>query len=177
MTAETTAPTVSSAPKKTRKRILTGDRPTGRLHLGHYVGTLENRVKLQDAYDTFLLVADYHMLTTRLDHLDEIGQNVRDVVLDNLSTGFATALPASMLPIVGDVGDQTLVAELIDDYDVEAIIHFAANCVRKYGPFTLMFIKRSKLASAASRISARTSGATPALLTSTSRRPNFSRTN
>jgi len=87
MTAETTAPTVSSAPKKTRKRILTGDRPTGRLHLGHYVGTLENRVKLQETYDTFLLVADYHMLTTRLDHLDEIGQNVRDVVLDNLSVG------------------------------------------------------------------------------------------
>jgi tryptophanyl-tRNA synthetase len=87
MTAETTAPTRSSAAAKTRKRILTGDRPTGRLHLGHYVGTLENRVKLQSTYDTFLLVADYHMLTTRLDHLDEIGQNVRDVVLDNLSVG------------------------------------------------------------------------------------------
>ena len=72
---------------RARKRILTGDRPTGRLHLGHYVGTLENRVKLQDTYDTFLLVADYHMLTTRLDHLEEIGQNVRDVVLDNLSVG------------------------------------------------------------------------------------------
>ncbi len=71
----------------TRKRILTGDRPTGRLHLGHYVGTLENRVKLQDTYDTFLLVADYHMLTTRLERLDEIGQNVRDVVLDNLAAG------------------------------------------------------------------------------------------
>src|SRR5258708_10660212 len=87
MTAEATAPTVSSAPKKTRKRILTGDRPTGRLHLGHYVGTLENRVKLQETYDTFLLVADYHMLTTRLEKLDEIGKNVRDVVLDNLSVG------------------------------------------------------------------------------------------
>ncbi len=70
-----------------RKRILTGDRPTGRLHLGHYVGTLENRVKLQDTHDTFLLVADYHMLTTRLEKLDEIGQNVRDVVLDNLAAG------------------------------------------------------------------------------------------
>ncbi|MDE3103516.1 MAG: tryptophan--tRNA ligase, partial [Chloroflexota bacterium] len=67
------------------KRILTGDRPTGRLHLGHYVGTLENRVKLQDTYETFVLIADYHMLTTRLDRLDEIGQNVRDVVLDDLS--------------------------------------------------------------------------------------------
>src|SRR5258708_169709 len=87
MTAETTAPTLSSAPKKTRKRILTGDRPTGRLHLGHYVGTLENRVKLQETYDTFLLVADYHMLTTRLEKLDEIGKNVRDVVVGHLAVG------------------------------------------------------------------------------------------
>lgn len=87
MTSEATAQRAARATKPVRKRILTGDRPTGRLHLGHYVGTLENRVKLQDEYDTFLLVADYHMLTTRLDHLDEIGQNVRDVVLDNLAAG------------------------------------------------------------------------------------------
>ncbi len=87
MTAETTARPAAAAEKPVRKRILTGDRPTGRLHLGHYVGTLENRVKLQDTYDTFLLVADYHMLTTRLERLDEIGQNVRDVVLDNLAVG------------------------------------------------------------------------------------------
>jgi len=87
VTAETSAPTASSAPKKARKRILTGDRPTGRLHLGNFVGTLQNRVKLQDTYDTFLLVADYHMLTTRLERLDEIGLNVREVVLDNLSVG------------------------------------------------------------------------------------------
>ncbi len=88
MTTDVTGtPTSVPAPRKTRKRILTGDRPTGRLHLGHYVGTLENRVKLQDTYETFLLIADYHMLTTRLDRLDEIGQNVRDVVLDDLSVG------------------------------------------------------------------------------------------
>jgi tryptophanyl-tRNA synthetase len=87
MTAETTAPGTPAAPSGTRKRILTGDRPTGRLHLGHYVGTLANRVKLQDSYDTFLLVADYHMLTTRLEKLDVIGGHVRDVVLDNLSAG------------------------------------------------------------------------------------------
>jgi len=87
MTAETSRPAMTPASATTRKRVLTGDRPTGRLHLGHYVGTLENRVKLQDTYDTFLLVADYHMLTTRLDHLDEVGRNVREVVLDNLSVG------------------------------------------------------------------------------------------
>lgn len=87
MTTEATHPRIATAPKKTRKRILTGDRPTGRLHLGHFVGTLENRVKLQEAYETFLLVADHHMLTTRLTDLDEIERNIRDVVLDNLSVG------------------------------------------------------------------------------------------
>ena len=53
----------------------------------------------------------------------------RVVVLDNLSTGFATALPAPLLPIVGDVGDQTLVTELIKDHEVEAIIHFAGSTI------------------------------------------------
>ncbi len=77
----------SASARMTRKRILTGDRPTGKLHLGHYVGTLANRVKLQREYETFLLVADYHMLTTRLDNLDEIGENIRDDVLDNLAVG------------------------------------------------------------------------------------------
>ncbi|TMC29797.1 MAG: hypothetical protein E6J24_16490, partial [Chloroflexi bacterium] len=70
--------------KRTRKRILTGDRPTGKLHLGQYVGTLQNRVRLQDDYETFLLVADYHMLTSRLTKLEEIEQNIRDDVIDNL---------------------------------------------------------------------------------------------
>ena len=48
-----------------RKRILTGDRPTGRLHLGHYVGSLRNRVRLQDEYECFFIIADLHMLTTK----------------------------------------------------------------------------------------------------------------
>ena len=73
----------------TKPRLLTGDRPTGRLHLGHYVGTLANRVKLQDKYDCFFLVADLHMLTTRteLERLRHTGENIRAVVLDNLSVG------------------------------------------------------------------------------------------
>ncbi len=87
MTTEATRPRISAAPPKTRKRILTGDRPTGKLHVGNYVGTLANRVRLQDTYETFLLVADHHMLTTRLDRLEEIEQNIRDDVLDNLSVG------------------------------------------------------------------------------------------
>ncbi|MDQ7859541.1 MAG: tryptophan--tRNA ligase [Armatimonadota bacterium] len=68
-------------------RLLTGDRPTGKLHLGHYVGTLANRVRLQDEYDCFFLLADYHILTTRLEHLDEIEANIREIVLDYLSVG------------------------------------------------------------------------------------------
>jgi tryptophanyl-tRNA synthetase len=87
MTAEVSVPKTAPAAKQTRKRILTGDRPTGRLHVGNYVGTLANRVKLQDEYETFLLVADHHMLTTKLDGLSQIEQNVRDDVIDNLAVG------------------------------------------------------------------------------------------
>ena len=68
-------------------RLLTGDRPTGQLHLGHFVGTLRNRVRLQDSHDTFILVADHHMLTTRLDALGEIEANIREDVLGNLAVG------------------------------------------------------------------------------------------
>src|SRR6476659_5025696 len=74
---------------KHRQRLLTGDRPTGKLHVGHYVGTLANRVKLQDEYECFFLVADLHMLTTRteLERLRHTGENIREVVLGNLSVG------------------------------------------------------------------------------------------
>jgi tryptophanyl-tRNA synthetase len=70
-----------------RPRLVTGDRPTGPLHLGHLVGTLQNRVRLQDTHDTFILVADHHVLTTRLDRLGEIEANIREDVLGNLSVG------------------------------------------------------------------------------------------
>jgi tryptophanyl-tRNA synthetase len=87
MTAEMTSTRPAAPAKPTRKRILTGDRPTGPLHVGNYVGTLANRAKLQDEYETFLLVADHHMLTTKLEGLAEIEQNIRDDVLDNLAVG------------------------------------------------------------------------------------------
>src|SRR6266545_1725327 len=87
MTAEVSVPKTAAPAKRTRKRILTGDRPTGPLHVGNYVGTLANRVKLQDEYETFLLVADHHMLTTKLDGLSEIQQNIREDVIDNLAVG------------------------------------------------------------------------------------------
>lgn len=73
----------------TKKRILTGDRPTGKLHLGHYVGTLQNRVKLQDEYDCLFVIADLHMLTTQpaKEHVAQVATNVRDIVLDYLAAG------------------------------------------------------------------------------------------
>jgi tryptophanyl-tRNA synthetase len=72
-----------------RKRILTGDRPTGKLHLGHYVGSLQNRVALQDEYDSLFIVADLHMLTTQpeKEKVERVAQNVRDIVLDYLAAG------------------------------------------------------------------------------------------
>jgi tryptophanyl-tRNA synthetase len=73
--------------KVPRKRILTGDRPTGKLHLGHYVGSLANRVRLQDEYECFFIIADYHALTTAYANPAGIGENVEELVLDYLSVG------------------------------------------------------------------------------------------
>ncbi|HEY3217837.1 MAG TPA: tryptophan--tRNA ligase [Candidatus Limnocylindria bacterium] len=107
MTAEITTPRLKAPAKPTRKRILTGDRPTGPLHVGNYVGTLANRVKLQDEYETFLLVADHHMLTTRLEDLGEIHQNIRDDVIDNLAVGVdpekVTYLLQSLIPQIPEL--------------------------------------------------------------------------
>lgn len=70
-----------------KKRILTGDTPTGKLHLGHYVGTLENRVKFQDEYETYIVLADTHALTTLNATPAVIKEHTRQVLLDNLSVG------------------------------------------------------------------------------------------
>ncbi len=74
---------------KSRKRILTGDRPTGKLHLGHYVGSMKNRVALQDEYECFFIIADLHTLTTKSEkeHLEALDANIYDVVLDYLAVG------------------------------------------------------------------------------------------
>jgi len=74
----------------TRKKvILTGDRPTGHMHLGHYVGSLANRVKLQDEYDCYFIIADMHVLTTRpeKEHVSAIRTNIHEMVLDYLAIG------------------------------------------------------------------------------------------
>lgn len=72
-----------------KPRILTGDRPTGPLHLGHYIGTLKNRVKLQEDYDCFFIMADLHTLTTDFSKqkTSTIRDRVRGLVLDYLSVG------------------------------------------------------------------------------------------
>ena len=70
-----------------KKRILTGDRPTGPMHLGHYVGSLENRVRLQDEYDCFFIVADYQILTDHLQETEQTEQLIKQVLLDWLSVG------------------------------------------------------------------------------------------
>ena len=72
-----------------KKRILTGDRPTGKLHLGHYVGSIKNRVALQDTYECFFIIADLHTLTTKpeKEHIEALADNVRSAVLDYLACG------------------------------------------------------------------------------------------
>jgi len=70
-----------------QKRILTGDRTTGKLHLGHYVGSLKSRVALQHEYDTFILLADVQALTTHFEHPELINSSIYDVAMDNLAVG------------------------------------------------------------------------------------------
>lgn len=75
--------------EKAKKKMLTGDRPTGLLHLGHYVGSLKNRVDFQNKYECYLIIADLHMLTTKPTKEDilRIRENVREMVLDYLACG------------------------------------------------------------------------------------------
>lgn len=72
-----------------KKRILTGDRPTGLLHLGHYVGSLQNRVLLQDQYECFFIIADLHTLTTKPQKQDilRLRDHAHEMVLDYLACG------------------------------------------------------------------------------------------
>jgi len=70
-----------------KQKIVSGMRPTGKLHLGHYLGVIENWVKLQDEFDSYFFVADWHALTTKYDSTDDLRQNVLDVVMDWLACG------------------------------------------------------------------------------------------
>src|SRR5690606_32004056 len=83
----TSGPAMADAARK--PRVLTGDRPTGRLHLGHLVGSLRERVALQEDHECFNIVADLHTLTTRpaAAQIRELPRHVRDMVVDLLSAG------------------------------------------------------------------------------------------
>ncbi|WP_338090693.1 tryptophan--tRNA ligase [Planosporangium thailandense] len=90
-----------------RFRVLTGDRPTGALHLGHYLGTLANRVRLQTAgVDVFVLIADYQVITDR-DSVGNLTGNVRELLLDYLAAGIdparATIFTHSAVPALNQL--------------------------------------------------------------------------
>lgn len=92
---------------KQKLRILTGDRPTGNLHIGHYFGSLENRVKLQEQYETFIIIADVQALTDNFEHPEKVSKNIREVFLDNLSVGLnpeqSTIFIQSMIPEIAEL--------------------------------------------------------------------------
>ena len=74
-----------------KKRILSGMRPTGKLHLGHLVGALDNWVKLQEEYDCFFMVADWHALMSEYENTSLIPENILDNVMDWISCGIDPA--------------------------------------------------------------------------------------
>jgi tryptophanyl-tRNA synthetase len=90
-----------------KKRILTGDRPTGKMHLGHYVGSLKNRVKLQDSYDQFVIIADVQALTDNFEKPEKVRDNVKELLLDYLAVGIdpdkTTIFIQSLIPEIAEL--------------------------------------------------------------------------
>ena len=89
------------------KIIVTGDRPTGRLHIGHYFGSLINRIKMQDEYTTYILIADVQALTDNFNNPEKVRKNVRELAIDYLSVGIdpnkTTIYVQSMIPEVAEL--------------------------------------------------------------------------
>ncbi len=90
-----------------KDRILTGDRPTGKMHIGHYFGSLKNRVKLQDEYETYIEVADVQALTDNFNNPEKVQRNVLEVLKDQLSVGInpekVTFFLQSMIPEIAEL--------------------------------------------------------------------------
>lgn len=88
-------------------RVLTGDRPTGPLHLGHYVGSLANRLILQDKYDQYVMIADVQALTDNYEHPEKVRNNVTQVALDYLAVGIdpakTTIFIQSLIPEIAEL--------------------------------------------------------------------------
>ena len=89
------------------KRILTGDRTTGKLHIGHYVGSLKSRVELQNDYEEFILIADVQALTTHFSHPEMINESIYNVCMDNIAAGLdpekVTFIQQSMIPSIAEL--------------------------------------------------------------------------
>ena len=87
--------------------VLTGDRPSGPLHLGHYVGSLQQRVQLQNQYEQFVMIADVQALTDNFDHPEKVRANVLEVALDYLAVGIdpkkTTIFIQSMIPEIAEL--------------------------------------------------------------------------
>jgi tryptophanyl-tRNA synthetase len=104
-----------------KKRILTGDRPSGRLHLGHYLGSLLNRVTSQDDYDCYFIIADLHTLTTRPYKADisELPENILQTVIDYLAVGIDPAKSTIFI--------QSAIPEI---YELNTLLGMLANVPR-----------------------------------------------
>lgn len=90
-----------------KERIVSGMRPTGKLHLGHYLGVIQNWVELQHKYDSFFFVADWHALTTKYDKTENLRNDVIDVAIDWLASGIdpevSTVYVQSMVPEIAEL--------------------------------------------------------------------------
>ena len=92
-----------------KKRIVTGDRPTGKLHIGHYFGSLKKRVELQNSgeYDSFILIADVQALTDNFNNPEKVRKNVREIAMDYLACGIdpekSTIYVQSMIPEIAEL--------------------------------------------------------------------------
>ncbi|MEQ8236154.1 MAG: tryptophan--tRNA ligase, partial [Syntrophomonadaceae bacterium] len=90
-----------------KKRILTGDRPTGKLHLGHYVGSVANRVRLQEEYDSYIIIADVQALTTNFDQPENLSRDTLQIAEDYLAAGLdpqiSTIFIQSMIPEIHEL--------------------------------------------------------------------------
>jgi tryptophanyl-tRNA synthetase len=127
------------------QRMLTGDRPTGKFHLGHYVGSIANRVRLHQRYESFFIIADLHMLTTKNTKQDiaQVAQNARDLVLDALAAGIepehATFYLQSAIPEVTDLN--TLLQNLVTVPRLErvpSLKDMARDACKEEMPFSLL---------------------------------------
>lgn len=90
-----------------KERIVSGMRSTGKLHLGHYLGVIENWVRLQESYESYFFVADWHALTTKYDKTENLKQDVKDVVIDWLASGIdpevSTIYVQSLIPEIAEL--------------------------------------------------------------------------